>query len=459
MRSRARLSSGGIGLVVVAMALAACGSETGRRGFDESDLASGGDATGKESDGTATLGTEPTGDGGAPSAASCAPDALDKTGCTCSTPGQTRQCYSGPGASRGVGICRDGQQTCVAKNELGGTWGPCEGGTLPAAEDCNGTSDRNCDGKIGCDDPSCASSPKCQPACNPGDTKPCYTGPAGTLGKGICKAGVQNCENGKWSTTCSGQTLPQAEACTGGVDEDCNGLVDCNDSVCAPQAACCTPTSSVDGTIYANTSSSLYRIDPSTFAVTKVGDFNAGDQMTDVAVTPAGAVYGVSFTALYSINKTTGKATFVANVGGNGNNSLTFLPNGDFLAADSNGDVKRINPTNGAVTYVGNYGGNMGGSGDLVAVASGQMFATATGSNTDLLVKVAANGVATPVAQTGKTQVWGLAYAGSRVIGFTTDGQILKIDPATAQTTVLANTGISFWGAGQSPLVVANGCP
>jgi hypothetical protein len=458
MRSR-QIVALGLSLAC-ALAAAACGSETSRRGFDETDL--NGTGAGEGKDGTSTLGTEPTGDAGAgtSNAGKCAPDALDQTGCACATAGATRQCFAGPGGSRGVGICRDGQQTCTPKNELGGTWGPCEGGVLPAAEDCTGVSDRNCDGKIGCDDPSCSTSPKCQPACNAGDTKPCYTGPAGTLGKGICVAGVYTCENGKWGTTCTGQTLPATEVCSGGQDENCNGLVDCNDSLCAPTPACCTPnTSSVDGTIYANTSDALYRVDPVTFAVTKVGNFNAGDQMTDVAVTPAGAVYGVSFTALYSINKTTGKATFVASVGGNGNNSLTFLPSGDLQAADSNGDVKRINPATGAVTNVGNYGGNMGGSGDLVAIASGQMFATATGSNTDLLVKVAANGAATVVGQTGQSSVWGLAYAGSRVVGFTTGGQILKIDPATGQSQLLANTGVPFWGAGQSPLVIANGCP
>lgn len=139
---------------------------------------------------------------------------------------------------------------------------------------------------------------------------------------------------------------------------------------------------------------------------------------------------------------------------------LTFLPSGELLAADSNGDAKRINPTTGAVTYLGSYGGTYGSSGDLVAVASGQMFGTAPGSSSDLLVKVnTATGVATNVGPTRKSSVWGLAYAGARVIGFTTGGEIVKIDPATGTTTLLASTSTSFWGAGQSPLVIASGCP
>ena len=93
-------------------------------------------------------------------------------------------------------------------------------------------------------------------------------------------------------------------------------------------------------------------------------------------------------------------------------------------------------------------------------MASGQMYGTAPGPSSDLLVKVnTATGVASKVGTTGKSSVWGLAYAGSRVVGFTTAGEIIKIDPVTGSTTLLANTGIPFWGAGQSPLVIAGGCP
>jgi hypothetical protein len=446
---------------VVAATLLACGSE-GRPTYDEPGAAGAGAAGGAGGKGSTTFGTDPSGaDGGSESGKGCAPDSQDSEGCPCTELNAVRACYTGPPSSRATGICKDGQQACAPKDELGGAWGPCAGATMPAVEDCTGTADRNCDGKIGCADPSCASAPSCQPTCNAGDTKPCYSGPPGTATKGVCKAGTQSCVGGKWDPTCNGQVLPSAELCTDGIDNDCNGVADCADSSCAVAPTCCTPNPvSVDGTIYANSPDALYRVNPVTFAVTKVGNFNAGDQMTDVAVTPAGAVYGISFTTLYSINKTTGAATALGAVGGNGNNSLTFLPGGQLLASDSNGDLKTINPATAAVTYVGNYGGSLGSSGDLVAVASGQMFGTAPGPSSDLLVKVnTTTGVATSVGPTGKSSVWGLAYAGSRVIGFMTSGEILKIDPVTGATVVLASTGISFWGAGQSPSVIASGCP
>ena len=86
--------------------------------------------------------------------------------------------------------------------------------------------------------------------CPPGMTQECYSGPAGTEGVGICVAGVQQCdpveETMEWSS-CSGEIVPATEACVAGVDDDCDGLVDCDDPDCAAAQPCekdpgdCTP--------------------------------------------------------------------------------------------------------------------------------------------------------------------------------------------------------------------------
>ena len=72
--------------------------------------------------------------------------------------------------------------------------------------DCDGTSDEGC-------------------ACTNGQTQPCYTGPAGTQGIGVCQAGTQTCSAGVWGS-CVGGVVPSTEFCSGGLDEDCDGLVD-----------------------------------------------------------------------------------------------------------------------------------------------------------------------------------------------------------------------------------------
>jgi hypothetical protein len=73
-------------------------------------------------------------------------------------------------------------------------------------------------------------------ACMPGQTQPCYTGPMNTQGVGICGPGVQTCGSDGMYGACVGDTVPSAEACGNGADDDCNGMVDDGACVCAPGA-------------------------------------------------------------------------------------------------------------------------------------------------------------------------------------------------------------------------------
>ena len=90
--------------------------------------------------------------------------------------------------------------------------------------------------------------------CCPGRTRSCYTGPAGTAGVGVCKAGSQTCQSdGTWGP-CNGEVTPQSETCNG-KDDDCNGQVD-NGALCpggrsCQHGRCCEPefyTCTIDGT-------------------------------------------------------------------------------------------------------------------------------------------------------------------------------------------------------------------
>jgi hypothetical protein len=144
-------------------------------------------------------------------------DGVIDDGCFCRR-GETRPCYAGPPATRGVGICRDGAQDCVVgPGGAGAEWGLCVGSVLPSAETCNGLDD-DCDGTA---DEGCV--------CVPGTVRSCYTGPDGTEGVGICRSGTQTCDRrpdgtASWSA-CAGAVLPGAEACNG-VDDDCDRAVD-----------------------------------------------------------------------------------------------------------------------------------------------------------------------------------------------------------------------------------------
>jgi hypothetical protein len=99
---------------------------------------------------SSSVGASSGGAGGAGSSSSTGGGSTSSTGgggaggvCTS---GATQACYDGPAATRNVGACMDGTQTCA-----GNAWGPCLNATLPAIEDCTTTTiDESCDGEATC---------------------------------------------------------------------------------------------------------------------------------------------------------------------------------------------------------------------------------------------------------------------------------------------------------------------
>lgn len=136
--------------------------------------------------------------------------------CACGV-GMTQRCYPGDPRRAGVGTCAWGQQRCEGVGEFG-RWTACAGATEPAEDVCGNGMDEDCNGRVD-DGPRC-----CPPG---GGTANCYTGPAGTAGVGICRAGVRMCAGGAAPGPCVGEVLPRAEQCNG-VDDDCDGQGDMN---------------------------------------------------------------------------------------------------------------------------------------------------------------------------------------------------------------------------------------
>jgi hypothetical protein len=135
----------------------------------------------------------------------------------CCAPGSTPACYSGPSGTREVGLCKAGTQTCTAS---GMTSGDCAGEVLPQPESCTTAGDDDCDG-VANEGDVCL--------CAPNTTGPCYTGPAGTQGVGVCQAGTGTCNaSGTGWLSCSGQVTPQAESCSNILDDNCDGQVNEN---------------------------------------------------------------------------------------------------------------------------------------------------------------------------------------------------------------------------------------
>ncbi|TNE45448.1 MAG: WD40 repeat domain-containing protein [Deltaproteobacteria bacterium] len=119
-----------------------------------------------------------------------------------------------------VGPCKKGTQVCNGEK-----WGACEGAVVPTQEVCGNSIDEDCDG---------TPDNTCNQACKPGETRPCYGGPASTNGVGACKGGIQTCNPDTTWSLCVGEVLPKGEVCGNQLDDDCNGKVDdCNPATCA----------------------------------------------------------------------------------------------------------------------------------------------------------------------------------------------------------------------------------
>ncbi len=143
-------------------------------------------------------------------------------GCVC-VPGAMVTCYTGPAGTVGVGLCEGGTALC---NALGTGIGACDGQTLPSAETCATPEDDDCDGLVNEEGPGCS--------CTPGATQPCYSGPAGTEGVGVCKGGAQTClPDGSGFGACAGEVLPSVEDCATPANEDCLAGPDCGGQIWA----------------------------------------------------------------------------------------------------------------------------------------------------------------------------------------------------------------------------------
>ena len=171
--------------------------------------------------------------------------------CDC-TPGQFKLCLSegNPSDLPLNSRCVPGYQHCV-----GGEWDDeCIGEYIPDDGDCSpATSPEECDGVVN-EQGECIEGHTGEPVdenvlcpdnvsydighpCScavPDDgeeylrqNQPCYTGPAETLGVGICRAGTRDCQpDGTWGE-CVGQVLPEEEEiCGDGLDNTCSGAID-----------------------------------------------------------------------------------------------------------------------------------------------------------------------------------------------------------------------------------------
>jgi hypothetical protein len=213
--------------------------------------------------------------------------------------------------------------------------------------------------------------------------------------------------------------------------------------------------------VYAHTATELYKVDPDTLAISRIGAFTfttGSDQITDIAIDKNQLMIGISFGSVYRIDPTTAAATRLSNGLSGLFNGMSFVPadvigqtGDDVLVATRNSDgvVFRIDPMTGQATEIGNMGG-FSSSGDLVSVAQlGTLQTADNGLGADRLVRLAPGSfAATPVGgDIGFSDIWGVAFWKDKLFGFTDGGQFITIDPNTGVGTLVQGNGPRWWGA------------
>jgi hypothetical protein len=197
-----------------------------------------------------------------------------------------------------------------------------------------------------------------------------------------------------------------------------------------------------------------------------VGTFSGCSGVIDLAIDENQNAVVTTMDGLYKLDLATAACTRIAN--GSYPNSLSFLPKGvldpdrEVLVGYNGSSYVRIDVATGAATVVGALQGNLMSSGDIVSVKDGGTFLTVTGPNcSDCVIQVdpRTGQMLKNLGPIPYASVWGLAYWGGSLYGFTDGGKVFRV---SAQGDGIVTTpvalppgpaGIRFWGAGSSTVV------
>jgi len=246
------------------------------------------------------------------------------------------------------------------------------------------------------------------------------------------------------------------------IDTDNDGVPDISDPFPGDGTK---PVTGLANTVYAHTSTTLFTMDVTSYAITTVGAFHGSGysgQMTDIAIDRYGVLYGVTFNNLYVCDATTAECFELASLP-QSFNGLTLVPRGtidpvqDALVGIANtGDWYRVTLTGAQqaqLTGIGAYGSGYTSAGDAFSISGVGTFASVNvpGQVWNAIVRVEpTNGTALSElgTLTGYSEVWGLAGWQGAIFAFDAGGDVLLIDPNTAAVQVIQQTSNAWWGAG-----------
>jgi len=156
-------------------------------------------------------------------------------------------------------------------------------------------------------------------------------------------------------------------------------------------------------TLWVSTGSAgLATVDVATGATSFIG--STGTALTDIAFSPSGDLYGISFSDLYKVNSSTGATTLVGSLGSFSGtaNALVFGANGTLYMAGSS--LYTVNTLTGAASAIGPIGYQSGGD---LAFIGGDLYMAS--SSNQLIDVDTTTGVGALIGSLGVASMFGLA--------------------------------------------------
>jgi hypothetical protein len=234
------------------------------------------------------------------------------------------------------------------------------------------------------------------------------------------------------------------------------------------------PGIAAPNTVYAHTSSELFRMDVKSMTLVSVARFrfpsgSLSVEMTDIAIDRHGVLWGVSFRDIFIIEPNTAECWRVG-VLPRSFNGLSYIPGAasgqadDMLVGISNeGEWWRVTlGTGGAAptattTRIGAYGGGWQSSGDVFSIIDVGTFAAVDLGGADQLAEVNPRdgSVVRILGDIGGTSsVYGLAGWSGKVFAFDASGELLALDVTTGTVISRTRTPHAWWGAGVRTIIV-----
>ena len=223
------------------------------------------------------------------------------------------------------------------------------------------------------------------------------------------------------------------------VDNNCDGVVN----------------EDLDCSLFAHSDTRLYKLD--IFQGTSVDLGATVSNLWDIDTHPDGTLYGIADGRLYAYANATGWTAKPNELG------LGFLEEANGFCIDNNGtaylttngfgNLRTVDLVSGSSTEVGALQPESS-SGDCVVSKGNVLYMTSNASTPDSFVKLNGAAPVSPmrVGMTGHDSIWGLTAAWNRIFGLTGAGEVVEIDAATGQTTLIHQyPGLAFYGAASTP--------